>query len=121
MSIPKIDHRLVGVVVAFDAETGDVLHVHKKFVETCDGEPSCSTDITPEEREEIRSEAARCHSRRRVDVLVAPPEPSEREDEAPLRYHVDPMSRKLRTEPQCDPRLRGLPLTMGKPIPGRTD
>lgn len=109
MSIPKIDHRLAGVVVAFDAETGDVLHVHKKFVETCDGEPSCSTDITPEEREEIRSDAARCHSRRRVDVLVAPPELGEREDEAPLRYHVDPMSRKLRTEPQCDPRLKGLP------------
>jgi hypothetical protein len=83
-------------------------------VETVDGRPSCSTDITPEEREEIRSAAARCHSRRCVDVLVAPPEPSEREDEAPLRYHVDPMTRKLRKEPQCDPRLRGLPLTMGK-------
>jgi hypothetical protein len=53
--------------------------------------------------------------------LVAPPEPGEREDEAPLRYHVDPMTRKLRTEPQCDPRLGGLPLTMGKLTAGGCD
>jgi hypothetical protein len=53
--------------------------------------------------------------------LVVPPEPGEREDEAPLRYHVDPMTRKLRTEPQCDPRLKGLPLPMGKLTPGSSD
>jgi hypothetical protein len=40
--------------------------------------------------------------------IVAPPEMGEREDGPLLRYHVDPMTRKLRAE-ECDPRsLQGL-------------
>ena len=118
MSLPNIDHRLVGVVVAFDADTGDVLHVHQKFVEVVDGEPSYSTEMTPDECEEIRAEAARYHPRQRVDVIMPPPELVQRDGEAPVRYHVDPMTRKLRVEPLCDPRLKGRPSRRFSPTPG---
>jgi hypothetical protein len=105
MNRPNVDHLQVGLIVAFDADTGDVLHVHEKFVETIDGKPACSTDVTPDECEAVRLDAVRNHPRRRVDVLAAPPEMGQREDESPVRYHVDPMIRKLRVEPECDPRL----------------
>jgi hypothetical protein len=105
MTVPEIDHMLVSIAVAFDAETGDVLHVHEKFVETVDGKPCCTAEVTPDECEKIRAEAALAHPRRRVDIVTAPPELGQREDEMPVRYHVDPMTRKLRTEPERDPRL----------------
>ncbi len=47
MGFPNINLKLVGAIVAFDAETGDVLHFHQKFVETVDGMPGYSEDITP--------------------------------------------------------------------------
>jgi hypothetical protein len=105
MTFPNIDHMLVGIVVAFDAETGEVLHVQERLVETVDGKPGCTTEITSDECEEIRGDAAQNYPRRRVDVIVAPPEMGEREDAAPTRYHVDPMTRKLRVEPECNLRL----------------
>jgi len=37
--------------------------------------------------------------------VVAPPELGQREGEAFIRYHVNPMTRKLRKEQRCDPRL----------------
>ena len=99
---PKIDNRRIGIVVTFDADTGDVLHVHEKLVETIDGESSYSTDITADECEETRAYAARTFPRRRVDVIVASPE-LHQADAPGMRYHVDPMSRKLRVEPQNGP------------------
>ena len=112
MSFPNIDNKLVGLIVAFDAETGDVLHIHQKFVETVDGRAGYSEDVTPDEHEEIRADTARCHPRRRVDVIVAPPELGPREGEAFLRYHVDPMTRRLRKEAACDPCLEAGPRVM---------
>jgi hypothetical protein len=93
--VAKPDHMLVGVVVAFDAETGDVFHIHQKIVETTDGKPAFSPEITTEEREKIRADAARDNPRRRVDVMVAPPEMAPSQGEL-VSYHVDPMTRKLR-------------------------
>jgi hypothetical protein len=102
MTFPNIDHMLVGVVVAFDADTGEVLDVHEKFVETVDGKPGCATDITRIECEEIRADAARSFPHRRVDVIAGSSEMGQREEEAPVRYRVDPMTRKLRVEPEGD-------------------
>jgi hypothetical protein len=53
VSFPNIDNKLVGLIVAFDAETGDVLHIHQKLVETVDGKAGYSTDIAPDEWEEF--------------------------------------------------------------------
>jgi hypothetical protein len=68
VSFPNIDNKLVGLIVAFDAETGDVLHIHQKLVETVDGKAGYSTDIAPDEWEEIRSDTTRRRPRQRVDV-----------------------------------------------------
>ena len=95
MTLPNVDHVLVGVVVAFDAETGDVLHCHEKIVETVEGRPAFSSEITSDECEKIRATTAQTFPRRRVDVTVAPPEMGPREGER-VRYHVDPVTRKLR-------------------------
>ena len=97
-TFPKIDHVLVGIVVAFDADTGEVLDINEKFVEIVDGKPGYGTEITPTECEEVRADTARSFPHRRVDLVVAPPEMVQREGEAPVRYHVDPMTRKLRVE-----------------------
>lgn len=100
MTTPNVDHVLVGVVFAFDAETGDVLHIHEKFVETVDGKPAYPAEITPDECEEIRVEATRTYPRRRIDAIIAPPEMAQRRG---VRYLVDPMTREVREEPECDP------------------
>jgi hypothetical protein len=101
-TFPKIDHVLIGVVVAYDADTGEVLDVNERFVETVDGKPGYATEITPTECDEIRADLARSFPERRLDVLVAPREMVEREKEVPVAYHVDPMTRKLRVEPERD-------------------
>jgi hypothetical protein len=69
-TFPNIDHVLVGVVIAFDADTGEVLDVNEKFVETVNGKPGCATEITSVECEELRADVARSFPDRRVDVLV---------------------------------------------------
>ena len=98
MTFAKIDHILVGVVVAFDAETGDVLHVQEKFVETLDGKPGCDTEISSSEREEVRANAARIFPRCKVDVTVGLPKLGQPESEPTIRYQVDPMTRELTME-----------------------
>ena len=61
MALPKkTDHIFVGTVVAFDTDTGEVLDVVEKFVETEDGTPGCTKpQITSIECDEIRAEAVR--------------------------------------------------------------
>ena len=108
MTHPKIDHVLAGIVVAFDAETGDVLHVHEKIVETVDGQPGCATEISSEECEEIS---------RRDRPRLAPAggstfSPRRRKwsngrTRSPSDYHVDPMTRELRVERRCGSPLEG--------------
>ena len=109
---PKFDIALVGIIVAFDPETGDALHVHEEHVETIDDRPICSVEITAEDCEKIREEAIKRYPRRRIDVISALPEDlisARPEADPPLgglivkrRYHVDPMTRKLRMETEFD-------------------
>lgn len=104
MTFPKkIDHIFVGTVVAYDADTGEVLDVVEKFVETEDGTPGYTKpQITSIERDEIRAEAVRSFPQRRVDVIVGPPEMDQGEDGAFLHYQVDPNTQRLRIEPERD-------------------
>lgn len=99
MNPNKFEIKLVGVVVAFDADTGDVLHVRETFMQTIDGKGAYPTEISSDECEEVRADAAKNFPRRRVDVITAPPEAGQQEGEAPKRYHVDPMTRRLRAVP----------------------
>jgi len=115
-AVPRFDIALAGIIVAFDPETGDALHVHEEHVETIDDRPICSVEITAEDCEKIREEAIKRYPRRRIDVISARPEDliSARPDgvigERPevggqivkRRYHVDPMTRKLRMETESD-------------------
>ena len=70
-TLPKIDHVLVGIVVAFDADTGEVLDVNEKYVEIVDGKPGYGTEITPTECEEVRADTARSFPHRRIDLVVS--------------------------------------------------
>jgi hypothetical protein len=98
----------VGLVVAFDADTGEVLHVHEKLVETVDGAPNCRTEITSEECSEIREMAAQSHCNRRVDVIT---EMGPKDEDVHYRYRVDPMTRVLRAERQTDRRKQAESIT----------
>ena len=104
MALPKkIDHIFVGTVVAFDIDTGEVLDVVEKFVETEDGTPGYTKpQITSIECDEIRAEAVRSFPQRRVDVIVGPPRMDQGEEGASLHYYVDPNTQKLRIEPERD-------------------
>jgi hypothetical protein len=104
MTFPKkIEHVLVGTVVAFDADTGEVLDVVEKFVETEDEAHSyAKPQITSIECEEIRADAARSFPQRRVDVIVGAPEMDHSDEGASVRYHVDPKGKTLRMEPERD-------------------
>jgi hypothetical protein len=101
MAQRNIGRERVGLVVAFDADTGEVLHVHEKLVETVDGTPSCRAEITSEECSEIREMVAQNHCNRRVDVIT---EKGPSDEEVHYRYRVDLMMRVLRAERQTDPR-----------------
>jgi hypothetical protein len=104
----NIGRERVGLVVAFDADTGKVLHVHEKVVETVDGEPGCRAEITSEECSEIREIAAKNHCNRRVDVIT---EKGPSDEDGLYRYHVDPMTRVLRAERQIHPRAQADSIT----------
>ena len=73
-AVPRFDIALAGIIVAFDSETGDALHVHEEHVETIDDRPICSVEITAEDCEKIREEAIKRYPRRRIDVISARPE-----------------------------------------------
>jgi hypothetical protein len=115
-AVPKFDIALAGTIVAFDPDTGDALHIHEEHVETIDDKPTCSTEITADDCEKIREEAIKRYPRRRIDVISAHPDdvisahPEDVISAHPevgglivrRRYHVDPMTRKLRMESEPD-------------------
>jgi hypothetical protein len=113
---PKFDITLLGTVVAFDPETGDTLHIHEEHVETINGAPTYPAGISSDDCEKIREEVIKRYPRRRIDVLSARREDiigaspeggiRSRPEVGGLiikrRYHVDPMTRKLRMETEPD-------------------
>ena len=98
----KIDHVLVGAVIVFDSDTGDVLDVNEKFVETVDGKPGYASEITSVECDDLRANVARSFTQRAIDVVIAPPETAQSEGQVPVRYRVDPKNRKVNVEPERD-------------------
>jgi hypothetical protein len=102
MTQQNIDRERVGLIIAFDADTGEVLHVHEKVVET-DGSPGCRAEITSEDCSEIREMAAQDHCNRRVDVIT---DNGPSEEDLRYHYHVDLMTRVLRAERAIDPKVQ---------------
>ncbi len=76
------------VLVAFDIETGEVVHVQEWIVDRLLG----NSRATRRERELLKREAACANPNRRIDVVAAPPM-LRRPDEA-WRYRVDPKTRR---------------------------
>src|SRR5262249_6868861 len=101
-TFPKIDHVLVGVAIAFDSDTGEVLDANETFVETVDGKPGYASEITSVECDDLRADVARSFTRRAIDVVIAPPETARSEGQGPFRYHDDPKNRKVSVEPERD-------------------
>jgi len=104
MASQKIDNVATGLVVAFDADTGDVVHVHERLVESVDG-AAVKADLPDAETcESIRCQAAEAHPRRRIDAIAVAADAVPSEEGR--RLHVDPMTRQLRqmrdaTFPDC--------------------
>jgi hypothetical protein len=101
-TFPKIDHVLAGVVIAFDSDTGEVLDVNEKFVESVNGKLGYASEITTVDREDLLSDVARSFPQRAIDVVIAPPEKADSQGQVPFRYHVDPKNRKVSVEPERD-------------------
>ena len=95
MKLNKMDHVSAGLIVAFDADTGEVVHIREKIIETVDGKPACKVSISPEECEQVRCTAAQRRPGCRVDAVIAPPDTENHDHNGSKRYHVDPISRKL--------------------------
>ena len=102
-TFPKIDHVLVGAVVAFDSDTGEVLDVSEKFVESVDGKPGYASEITAVDRQDLLADVARSFPQRAIDVVIAPPATAHSQGQVPVRYRVDPKNRKVSVEPERDP------------------
>jgi hypothetical protein len=101
-TFPKIDHVLVGAVVAFDSDTGEVLDVNEKFVESVDGKPGYASEITTVDREDLLADVARSFPQRAIGIVIAPPETAQSQGQVSFRYHVDPKNRKVSVEPESD-------------------
>lgn len=80
------------VLVAFDIETGEVVHVREWIVDRLFG----TTRSTRKEREALRREAACAYPTRQIDVVPAPPMLRRPGDD--YRYKVDPKTRRPRIE-----------------------
>lgn len=93
MASTKIDNVATGLVVAFDADTGDVVHIHETLVESVEGAAVKAEPPDAETCESIRCQAAEAHPRRRIDAIAVRAEAGPSEGE---RLHVDPMTRQLR-------------------------
>jgi hypothetical protein len=100
-TFPRIDHVLAGVVIAFDSDTGEVLDVNEKFVESVNGKLGYASGITTVDCEDLLSDAARSFPQRAIDVVIAPPEKAG-QGQVPFRYHVDPKNRKVSVDPERD-------------------
>ena len=95
MKIKKIDHVSAGLIVAFDADTGEVVLIREKIIETVDGKPACKVKISSKECEQVREKAAHRRPGCRVEAVVAPSDTENHDHNGPKRYNVDPVSRKL--------------------------
>lgn len=92
----SFDNVMTGAIVAFDAETGDVVSVHEIFAEVVDGAKPTMGLPDAEACERLRSEAAETNPRRRIDAVVLAPDAV---PEDASRLHVDPFTRTPRSVP----------------------
>ena len=72
MSITQIDNVSAGYVFAYDANTGDVLWTHEKFVEVLGELKEPLPQITEDECEQVKAEAAKVFRGRKVEAMIAP-------------------------------------------------
>lgn len=93
MAHPKIDNVVTGLVLAFDADTGDVVHVHERLAESIDGAEVKQTLVDRDTCEAIRCEVADVHPRRRIDAIAVSADIAGAEEGT---LHVDPMTRQAR-------------------------
>ena len=94
----EIDFASVGIIVAYDKETGEVLHVHEKIVEVTNGEYHCGDHITQEERDEILDEVATRESSRKVSIIEGSSDMGIAQ-EKPVRYRIDLETQTLHLAP----------------------
>lgn len=103
MEANKIDNLVSTVVVAYDADTGDVVYVHEELVEVAVGERATRSSCDAELETDIREEARRCFPQRRIETLVTDPGDTPEEG---MRFEVELACRKVRKIP--DDRARYL-------------
>lgn len=111
MKHENMDNIVSRVVVAYDAKTGEVMHIHEELIEVVAGTSTPTPESTPSSSNdkdletEIREEARRFFPQRSIETLVVDPEDAPMEG---MRFEVELACRKLRKIP--DDRAKYLPL-----------
>jgi hypothetical protein len=93
MSAPQFENVSVGYVLVYDSTTGDVLWTHERIVEVPRDREEGPTQITEEECERVRAEAAEVFRGRDVRALIAYEGFALRDN---TRIVIDPESKALR-------------------------
>ena len=89
----RIDNLVSTVVVAYDAETGEVVYLHEQLIEVPLGASAPRSSCDAELETEIREEARKCYPQRRIETLVAD---SGDIPEEGMRFEVELACRKIR-------------------------
>ena len=84
-----------GVVVAFDADTGEPLIVNEIYEEVIEGKADYSQVPTDEDCEVIEAEAQRSYASKKIDIIAAPNSDLSMSEDVPVEWQVDLESRKL--------------------------
>lgn len=84
-----------GVVVAYDADTGETLIVNEIFEEVTAEQTDYSKAPTDNDCDALKEEARRSYGSRKIDVIAASNNDLAISEEVPVMWQVDLQSRKL--------------------------
>ncbi len=84
-----------GVVVAFDADTGEPLLVNEIYEEVTPNTQTYSRDPIDTDRTFVEAEARRLHGSRNIDILAVASGDLEMSEDVPVEWSVDIQARKL--------------------------
>lgn len=102
MDIKSIEFQITDVVVAYDSETGDVLHVHQVSDEVVGGERHSKDRGALEAGRNLAAEVARMQfPGRSVEVLTAGPDAMPKPG---MRQRVDVRAKRVLEETDPSPR-----------------
>ncbi len=84
-----------GVVLAFDADTGEPLLVNEIYEEVIPDNPTYSRDPIDADRAYVEAEARRSYGSRNIDIIAVASNDLDISEDVPVEWSVDIPSRRL--------------------------